>query len=86
MYSDKKLIEFREKYEQAVADLMRKHPNYFKPGLTAKTIAQNAEAQIGFHGIWAITLTPATKAVAKQLGIANSYTAWDAWFTEKTSQ
>lgn len=83
MYTDKKLIEFREMYEQAVEDMMRKHPNHYRPGLTAKQIAQNAEAQIGFHGVHAINLTPTTKAVAKKLGIANTYTAWEAWFNEQ---
>jgi hypothetical protein len=81
-YTPEKLAEFRAAYEPALEDLMRKHPNHYKPGLTAKGITDKVIAELGFHGIWAITLTPATKAAAKKFGIANAYTTWEAWFND----
>lgn len=80
MYTEKKLAEFRAVYEPALTELMRKHPNHYRPGLTAKGITDKVIAELGFHGVRAITLTPTTKAVAKKFGIANTYTAWEAWF------
>ena len=77
--NNEKLALFRERYEAKLAENIAAHPNQYRIK-DAALIAERAIGMISLHGVRSLTLTPTTKALAKQFGIANTYTAWEAWF------